>query len=77
MIVSIAHNLVRWTQVLGGLNEDGDLRAKRFRYRYLNIPALLACSGRALVLKLRRDYPLFDQFVVALARLQSLPSPAT
>lgn len=77
LIVTTAHNLVRWSQLLGGLDVDGDLRAKRFRYRYLQVPALLASSGHRLVLKLRRDYPLFKHFVSALARLESLTAPAT
>lgn len=77
LIVTTAHNLVRWSQLLGGLDVDGDLRAKRFRYRYLQVPALLASSGHRRVLKLRRDYPLFKHFVSALARLESLTAPAT
>ncbi len=75
VIVATALNLTRWSQLLGSLDQDGDLRAKRLRYRYLNVPAVLVRSGRRLVLKLQRDYPLFDAFIVALTRLQSLPSP--
>lgn len=75
LIVSTALNLTRWSQVLGGLDADGDMRAKRLRYRYLNVPALLVHSGRRLMLKLQRNYPLFDRFVAALTRLQSLPMP--
>jgi hypothetical protein len=76
LIVTTALNLTRWSQLLGGLDEDGDLRAKRLLYRYLNIPALLVRSGRRLVLKLQRDYPLLVAFVAALARLRSLPLPS-
>jgi len=75
LIVATALNLTRWSQLLGSLDEDSDMRAKRLRYRYFNVPALLVRSGRRLVLKLQRDYPLFDRFVAALARLQSLPLP--
>ena len=75
VIVTTALNLTRWSQLLGSLGADGDLRAKRLRYRYLNVPAVLVRSGRRLVLKLQRDYPLFDVFVAALTRLQSLPLP--
>ena len=76
VIVTTAHNLVRWTQLLSGINDEGDLRAKRFRHRYLHVPGLLVSSGRGLVLKLRRDYPLLDRFLAALTRLQGLPLPA-
>jgi hypothetical protein len=75
LVVATALNLTRWAQLLGSLDADGDMRAKRFRYRYLNIPALLVRSGRRLVFKLQRGYPLFDRFVAALLRLQSLPAP--
>lgn len=75
LVVSTALNLTRWSQLLGSLDQDGDLRAKRLRYRYLNVPAVLVRSGRQLVLKLQRDYPLLDAFVAALTRLQSLPLP--
>jgi hypothetical protein len=77
LVVTTALNLTRWSQILGGLDADGDLRAKRLRYRYLNVPALLVRSGRRLVLKLQRDYPLLGAFVAALARLRSLPMPAS
>jgi hypothetical protein len=75
LVVTTALNLTRWSQLLGQL-DDGDLRAKRLRYRYFNVPALLVCSGRRLALKLQRDYPLFGAFVAALTRLRSLPLPA-
>jgi hypothetical protein len=76
LVVTTALNLTRWSQLLGQLDADCDLRAKRLRYRYLNVPALLVRSGRRLVLKLQRDYPLLGAFVAALARLRSLPIPA-
>lgn len=75
VIVATALNLTRWSQLLGSLDQEGGLRAKRLRYRYLNVPAVLVRSGRRLVLKLQRDYPLLDAFVAALTRLQSLPLP--
>jgi hypothetical protein len=76
LIVATALNLCRYTQLLGGLDSDDDLRAKRLRYRYLVVPALLAESGRRLVLRLRADYPLFGRFISALSRLRALPLPA-
>ncbi|MGH2747175.1 MAG: IS1380 family transposase [Actinomycetota bacterium] len=76
LVVVTALNLTRWSQLLGSIDATEDLRAKRLRYRYLNVPALLIRSGRQLVLKLQRDYPLFDAFVAALTRLQSIPLPA-
>ncbi len=72
LIVVTAHNLVRLTQLLGRVEPDADLRGKRFRYRYLIVPGLLVRTGRRLMLKLGEDYPLFDRFVAAHARLCSL-----
>ncbi len=77
LVVATALNLCRWTQLIGGLESDRDLRAKRLRYRYLVVPGLLVSSGRRLVLKLRRDYPLLARFLAALKRLTSLPLPTT
>ncbi len=76
LIVATGLNLCRWTQLLGELGADGDLRAKRLRYRYLAVPALLVRSGRRLVLKLHRGYALIGRFIAALARLRALPAPA-
>ena len=73
LIVATGLNLCRWTQLLGELGADGDLRAKRLRYRYLAVPALLVRSGRRLVLKLHRGYAFIGRFVAALARLPSAP----
>ena len=76
LLVVTALNLTRWVQLLGGLDPEGDLHAKRLRYRYLTVPALLVSSGRSLILRLQRGYPLFERFTAALSRLQSLPLPA-
>ena len=69
LVVATAHNLVRLTQLLGRLDADGDLRGKRFRYRYLVVPGLLVRSGRRLVLKLDSHYPFIDRFLAAQGRL--------
>jgi len=79
LIVCLGHNLCAWTQHLGTLaagRDDGELRAKRLRYRYLTIPAMLVRSGRQLILKLRSDYPFLKQFLAALQRLRAIrPAP--
>lgn len=80
LLVCIGHNLCCWTQLLGHLEagrDGGDLKAKRLRYRYLLIPALLVRSARRLTLKLRSDYPFRRRFHAALTRLRLLPAPAS
>ena len=77
LIVTTALNLCRWTQLLGGLDDDADLRAKRLRYRYLAVAALVVRSGRRLLLRLPCAYPLVARFAGALNRLRALPGPST
>jgi hypothetical protein len=72
LILVTANNLVRLAQLLGAVEPGADVRAKRFRYRYLVVPGLLVRTGRRLVLKLRSDYPLYDRFTGAFDRLCSI-----
>jgi hypothetical protein len=76
--VCLGHNLCCWTQQLGHLGagrDGGDLRAKRLRYRYLAVPAMLVRSGRRFTLRLQAGYPYLAQFVAALNRLEALRAP--
>lgn len=75
LIVCLGHNLCCWVQhlgALGGGRDDGELRAKRLRYRYLVVPAMVASSGRRLTLRLRSDYPYLKRFLAGLERLRRL-----
>jgi hypothetical protein len=75
LVVCLGHNLCCWTQhlgALGGGRPDGELRAKRLRYRYLQVPAMLVRSGRRLTLRLPADHPFLDRLVAALDRLRGL-----
>jgi hypothetical protein len=75
LLVCLAHNLCCWTQQLGRLagGRDGaDLRAKRLRYRYLVIPALVVRSARQLTIRLPEHYPHLDRFLAALDRLKRI-----
>jgi hypothetical protein len=80
LIVCLGHNLCAWTQHLGALEagrDNGELRAKRLRYRYLVVPAMLVHARRQLILKLRQDYPFLRPFLDALERLRAIrPTPA-
>jgi hypothetical protein len=40
---------------LGKLGTDAHVRAKRLRYRYLNVAGIVVSTGRRLPLKLRAD----------------------
>jgi hypothetical protein len=79
LLVCLGHNLCCWTQQLGRLGagrDEGELRAKRLRYRYLVVAAMITRSARSLTVRLPRTYPFFDRFVAALDRLRALPAPA-
>lgn len=75
LVVCLGHNLCCWTQHLGALRggrQDGELRAKRLRYRYLHVPAMLVRSGRRLTLRFPAGHPFLKRLVSALERLRRL-----
>jgi hypothetical protein len=79
LVVCLGHNLCSWSQHLGALKagrDEGELRAKRLRYRYLHLPAVLVRSGRQLTLRLSASYPYLTRFLAALDRLRSIAPPA-
>jgi hypothetical protein len=79
LLVCIGHNLCCWLQQLGGLaagRDNGDLRAKRLRYRYLVVPAMVVRTARRLTIKLPDAYPHLARFLKTLDRLRALPAPA-
>lgn len=78
LLVCLAHNLCCWTQQLGRLaaGRDGaDLRAKRLRYRFLVVPALVVRSARQLTIRLPATYRHLAPFLAALHRLKRLATP--
>jgi hypothetical protein len=80
LLVCLAHNLCCWTQQLGRLagGRDGaDLKAKRLRYRYLIVPALIVRTGRQLIVRLPSRWPHLQRFLSALDRLKRLSVPPT
>lgn len=75
LLVCLAHNLCCWAQQLGHLaaGRDGaDLKAKRLRYRYLIVPAMVVRSARRLVVRLPHRWPHLRRFLAALGRLKRL-----
>lgn len=79
LIVRLGHNPCCWTQHLGALGGgrlEGELRAKRLRYRYLHVPAMLVRGGRRLTLRLPVGHPFLKRLLAALDRLRRLrPTP--
>jgi hypothetical protein len=75
LLVCLGHNLCCWTQQLGRLaaGRDGNgLKAKRLRYRYLTVPAMVVRSSRQLTIRIPHRWPYRDRFLAALHRLKQL-----
>jgi hypothetical protein len=71
VIVTLAHNLLRWIAALG-LRIDGPIVAKTIRRRYLTLPGRLTRSARRQTLHLPARWPWQRTFDDTLARLRQL-----
>ena len=73
---TLAHNLVRWTQLLlAGDTEDVIRSGKTFRRRMLRLPGRLVRSRRRWTLRLPARWPWRTAWQQALADLRALPQP--
>ena len=76
VLAAIAHNLLRWTQLLG--LPDTTVRAARtLRRRLLGIPGHLTRHARGWTLHLPARWPWQSDYISALARIRALPAAAT
>jgi hypothetical protein len=75
VIAALAHNLMRWTGLLG--LPGATVRAARtLRRRLLALPGRLTCSARRLTLHLPARWPWRSAFIEALGRIRALPAAA-
>ena len=75
MIAAIAHNLLRWTTVLG--LPGATVRAARtLRRRLLALPGRLTTHNGLWTLHLPARWPWQRDFTEALARIRALPVAA-
>jgi hypothetical protein len=73
VLAALAHNLLRWTQLLG--LPDTTVRAARtLRRRLLEIPGRLISHARGWTLHLPARWPWHGDYLDALNRLRALPS---
>jgi hypothetical protein len=70
-IACLAHNLLRWTSVIG-LSGETVRAARTMRRRLLQIPGRLTHSGRKWTLHLPARWPWQGDFTRALARIRAL-----
>lgn len=73
VIACLAHNLTRWTTVIG-LPGHTVRAARTFRRRLLNIPGRLTRTARQRTLHLPARWPWQHDFIRALARIRALPA---
>lgn len=74
VIACLAHNLLRWSELLG-LPERRPRRARTLRRRLLALPGRLTRTARRWTLHLPARWPWQDDFLAALARLRALSAP--
>jgi Transposase DDE domain group 1 len=75
VIAAIAHNLLRWTSVIG--LPDHTIRvARTIRRRLLALPGRLTRTARRWTLHLPARWPWHHDFIRALARIRALPATA-
>jgi len=74
VIAALAHNLHRWTELLG-LPGRQPRRARTLRRRLLTLPGRLTRTARQWTLHLPARWPWQDDWMAALARIRALPAP--
>lgn len=75
VLAAIAHNMLRWTQLLGLPNTT--IRAARtLRRRLLTVPGRLTKHARGWTLHLPARWPWHGDYITALTRIRALPAAA-
>jgi hypothetical protein len=75
LAATLAHNLIRWTQLLGAPDSSQLTNAKAFRRRLLTIPGRLTRTARRWTLHLPARWPWQHVVEDTLGRLRALPAP--
>jgi hypothetical protein len=73
VIACLAHNLARWTSLLG-LTDPTPRAARTLRRRLFTLPGRLTRSGRRQTLHLPARWPWQTDFIEALTRIRALPA---
>jgi Transposase DDE domain group 1 len=73
VIAALAHNLLRWTTLIG-LPDTVIPTARTIRRRLLNVPGRLTRTAQQLTLRLPARWPWAPQFLTALTRLRAVPA---
>jgi Transposase DDE domain group 1 len=72
VIAALAHNLLRWTTLIG-LPDTIIPAARTIRRRLLTVPGRITRTARTVTLRMPARWPWETQFLTALERLRALP----
>src|SRR4051794_32428846 len=75
VLAALAHNLLRWTQLLG-LPDTPPRAARTLRRRLLQVPGRLTRHARSWTLHLPARWPWHGAYTRALDRIRALPTAA-
>lgn len=67
----LAHNLQRWTTIIGGI-DTRPVTAKTVRRRYLDLPGRITTSGRKPTLHLPARWPVANRWMAALDAIRTI-----
>lgn len=73
VIAALAHNLLRWTSIIG-LPDTLVPTARTLRRRLLTIPGRITRTARTVTLRMPAAWPWEHQFLNAMHRLRTVPS---
>jgi hypothetical protein len=73
VIAALAHNLLRWTTMIG-LPDTVIPTARTIRRRLLTVPGRITRTGRQVTLRLPARWPWETVFLAALQRLRTIPA---
>jgi hypothetical protein len=72
VIAALAHNLLRWTTLIG-LPDSVIATARTLRRRLLTIPGRITRTARQVTLRMPARWPWETQFLATLDRLRAVP----
>jgi hypothetical protein len=73
VIAALAHNLLRWTTLIGA-PDSTIATARTLRRRLLTVPGRITRTARQLTLRMPAHWPWETQFLTALDRLRAVPA---
>jgi hypothetical protein len=73
VIAALAHNLLRWTTLIG-LPDTTIPTARTLRRRLLTVPGRITRTARQVTLRMPARWPWATQFLTALERLRAVPA---